>query len=80
MTAESEFIHEHDFETVTIPPECDSANSKLVYLYLNTVDTATIEQLQITLDMRQLALFPVLDTLQEANLVAREGTTYTAVA
>lgn len=78
----AEFIHEreHDSDHTALPTELDSSGSKLVYLYLRTVDEATIEELQATLDMHQLALFPVLDTLQSADLVDRSGLTYTTTA
>ncbi len=59
-----------------IPSEIDSTGSKLVYLYLNTVDEATIEELQSSLHMKQLALFPLLGTLESAELVERDGQRY----
>ena len=58
----------------------DSSNSKLVYLYLETVEEATISELQSTLDMQQLALFPTLDTLEGEGLIERDGETFTATA
>lgn len=61
-----------------IPTEIESSGSKLVYLYLHTSGEATIEELQSSLGMKQLALFPVLDTLSSEGLVAREGETYVA--
>lgn len=63
-----------------IPTEIESSGSKLVYLYLHTAGEATIEDLQSSLGMKQLALFPVLDTLSSEGLVAREGESYTVAA
>ena len=63
-----------------MPAELDSSNSKLVYLYLETVEEATISELQSTLDMQQLALFPTLDTLEGEGLIERDGETFTATA
>jgi hypothetical protein len=74
----TDLTHEQTHETaVPIPETLDSSGSKLVYLYLSTVDKATIDDLQTTLDMQQLALFPVLQTLQNADLVDHNGMTYT---
>ena len=63
-----------------MPATLDSSNAKLVYLYLATVEKATVDDLQTTLDMRQLALFPTLDTLEEEGLIERNGETFTLAA
>lgn len=70
-------------ETTTITPipaTLDSPNSKLVYLYLATVDEATIGDLQSALEMQQLTLFPTLDTLEGEGLIERDGETFTVAA
>ena len=70
-------------ETTTLdrmPAELDSSNSKLVYLYLQTVETTTIEDLKSTLKMQQLALFPTLATLESEGLIERDGETFTVTA
>jgi len=61
-----------------LPTELDSAGSKLVYLYLSTCGDATIDDLQSSLRMKKLALYPVLDGLSAEGLVEREGETFTA--
>ena len=63
-----------------MPADLDSSNSKLVYLYLETVEKATIDDLQATLDLKQLALFPTLATLEEKNLVEHTGETFPIAA
>ena len=35
-----------------MPADLDSSNSKLVYLYLETVEEATIDDLQATLNLK----------------------------
>ena len=70
-------------ETTTftqMPATLESSDSKLVYLYLTTIDEATISELQSTLEMQQLALFPTLDTLEGEGLIERDGETFTATA
>ena len=70
-------------ETTTLtqmPATLDSSNSKLVYLYLETVEEASITDLRSTLDMKQLALFPVLKTLEGEGLIERDGETFTVAA
>lgn len=64
----------------TIPSEIDSTGSKLVYLYLHTVEQATVEELQNSLRMKQLALFPYLETLADEGLVERDGRQYVCSA
>ena len=63
-----------------LPAELDSSNSKLVYLYLSTAGKATVGDLQSTLGMKQLALFPILQTLEGKDLIERDGETYTLAA
>lgn len=63
-----------------LPETLESSDSKLVYLYLATVDEATISDLQSTLGVKQLALFPTLDTLEGEGLIERDGETFTAVS
>ena len=65
----------HSFETM--PEAVDSPSSKLVYLYLHTAGDAHIDELQATLDMKKLALYPVLNTLETHDLVDRDGETFT---
>lgn len=67
-------------DRTVIPTEIESDGSKLVYLYLHATGEATIEDLRSALDMKRLALYPVLDTLSSAGLVARDGETYAVVA
>ncbi|WP_331232329.1 TrmB family transcriptional regulator [Natronorarus salvus] len=61
-----------------LPTELESSGSKLVYLYLDLTGDATINELEATLGMRKLALYPVLDTLSAAGLVERDGEAFTA--
>ena len=63
-----------------LPETLESSDSKLVYLYLATVEEATISDLQSTLGVKQLALFPTLDTLEGEGLIERDGETFTAVS
>lgn len=58
-----------------LPSTLESSNSKLVYLYLNTTGQATVTDLQSALDMKQLALLPVLGTLADEGLITRTGDT-----
>lgn len=63
-----------------LPSALDSSNSKLVYLYLNTTEEATVTELQSALGMKQLTLFPVLGTLTKEGLITRTGDTVTLAA
>lgn len=51
-----------------------------VYLYLETVEEASITDLQSTLNMQQLALFPVLNTLEGEDLIERDSEIFTVAA
>ena len=63
-----------------MPPELESSNGKLVYLYLTTVEEETISGLKETLDMQELTLFPTLAILEDNGLIERDGETFTIAA
>jgi predicted transcriptional regulator len=66
-----------DAEQIALPNELDSAPSKLVYLYLRTAGECTVDDLQSSLDMKKISLYPLLKSLSKQGLVDREGETYT---
>lgn len=53
----------------TVPEELSAPEAKLVYLYLQTADGPTVDELYRNLDVPKLSLFPVLDTLRERDLI-----------
>lgn len=75
-SVEREFPH---FEIDALPESVETAEPKLVYLYLSVVEEATIEDLSETLGMKLLTLYPLLSTLTEDDLVERRGETFAAV-
>ena len=57
-----------------LPAELDSAQSKLVFLYLETAGGGTVSDLCDALDIPQVSLYPTLRTLCERDLVeVRDG-------
>lgn len=61
-----------------MPGEISSPSAKLVYLYLQTENGATVEELGDGLEMKKLSLFSVLKTLRQRDLVDRDGERYVA--
>lgn len=59
-----------------IPTDVESPRGKLVYLYLDTVDGARLEELASGLDAQRITLYSVLKTLQERGLVERQDDRY----
>jgi predicted ArsR family transcriptional regulator len=64
----------------TVPSTIESAQAKLVYVYLAHAGQSTVDDLADALDIRKLGLFDVLSTLESHDLVEREGTQTVAVA
>jgi len=58
--------------TPSVPDDLSAPETKLVYLYLQTSDAPTVDELYRHLDLPKLSLFPVLDTLSERGLIDRE--------
>jgi DNA-binding MarR family transcriptional regulator len=63
-----------------LPDELSAADSKLVYLFVAVSDGATVDDLQASLDIKKISLFPVLDTLSERGLIERVDDEYVAPA
>lgn len=63
-----------------LPEELASPRSKLVYLYLDVAGTATIDDLQASLDMRKIDLLSVLSSLTSDDHVELDDGTYAVTA
>jgi DNA-binding MarR family transcriptional regulator len=61
-----------------LPDDLTAADSKLVYLFVSVSDGATVDDLQSSLDIKKISLFPVLDTLSERGLIERVDDEYVA--
>jgi len=59
--------------TPTVPSTIESAQSKLVYVYLAATREATADELADALDVRKLGLFTGLATLEAHGYVERDG-------
>jgi len=66
-------------QTHTIPTSLQSPRAKLVYLFLSTNGTATINELQDGLNMKKISLYSILKTLQKQDIISKDGDRYTLV-
>ena len=60
----------------TLPAELQSAETKLVYLYVRQTGGCTSAELCESLRLRKLSVFPLLRSLRERELVRREADRY----
>jgi DNA-binding MarR family transcriptional regulator len=67
---------EAEAEPISVPSELDSPASKLVYLYLQTRGECTVSDIQASLDMQKISLYPLLKSLSKRGLVDRDGERY----
>ena len=65
-----------DSRNFAVPSELDSIQSKLVYLFLRVEGKATINELNDSLGMQKLSLYPTLGTLVEQDFIQQDGETY----
>ncbi|AEH36268.1 hypothetical protein [Halopiger xanaduensis] len=63
-----------------LPPELESSQGKLVYLFLESTGGATVTDLHRSLGMQKMAILSVLEALSAQGLVERTGTEYAPVA
>ena len=66
-------------QTHTIPTSLQSPRAKLVYRFLSTNGTATINELQDGLNMKKISLYSILKTLQKQDIISKDGDRYTLV-
>ena len=59
-----------------VPSDLDSSEAKLVYLYLQAADGATVDDLNETLAMKKMAVLSVLNSLSSNGFVERVGNRY----
>jgi len=63
-------------QTHTIPTSLQSPRAKLVYLFLSTNGSATINELQDSLNMKKISLYSILKTLRKENVISKDGDHY----
>lgn len=61
---------------LALPERLDTADAKLVYLYLHIENEATIDELQAALEMKKITLYPLLQTLTATDHVEQAGAQY----
>lgn len=59
-------------DRIAIPTGVESAPAKLIYMYLRTCGSATVEDISEDLQMPVLTLCRILPTLAEKGLVSRD--------
>ncbi|MFB6269848.1 MAG: helix-turn-helix domain-containing protein [Halobacterium sp.] len=62
--------------TRQLPTGVESPRGKLVYLYLSTAESATLDELHEELDVPRITLYSVLKTLRGRGLVREDGERY----
>lgn len=65
--------------TPELPSNIQSPRAKLVYLYLYTATTASIDDLQAALDLQKITLYSILRTLRERELVEKQDGRFAVV-
>ena len=59
-----------------LPTTLESPQGKLVYLYLEATDGATVDELEQVLAMKKISILSVLGSLSSQNLTEKRGETY----
>lgn len=62
--------------TRQLPTGVESPRGKLVYLYLDSEESATLAELHEELDVPRITLYSVLKTLRGRGLVREDGDRY----
>ncbi len=59
-----------------VPDDLDSAQAKLVYIFLEATGGATVEELGETLALKKLSVLSILNTLSSAGFVDKRANEY----
>jgi predicted transcriptional regulator len=76
MNSQQPISNQSEATVEPVPPSLDSSTSKLVYVYLSSSESATIDELHAALNVEKLTLYPVLNTLIAADLVTQSEGRY----
>lgn len=60
-----------------VPESIESAQAKLVFLYLEAASSATVDEIGATLTMKKIDVLSVLQSLSSAGYVEKDGDEYT---
>ncbi|EMA29410.1 hypothetical protein [Halobiforma nitratireducens] len=71
--------HRSTERVVSVPGHLESAQAKLVYLYLEATDGATVDDLGDALAMKKIDILSVLHSLSSRGLVEKRGEEYAVV-
>lgn len=66
-------------ESGSLPDDLNSAEAKLVYLYVNAADEITIDELHEELNMNRMSLLTVLALLEKKGYIACDQAKYRCV-
>lgn len=66
-------------DRAALPTELNSAQAKLVYLYLDATAGATIREVSDALSMKQMAALSVTRSLSTQGLIEKTGNEYVTV-
>jgi len=64
---------------VDMPTDLRSPRAKLVYLFLSINGTATITELQESLNMKKISLYSILKTLRKQGVISKDDNRYALV-
>jgi len=56
---------------LSIPEGINSPNAKLIYVYLKSVKSATIDQLCSSLGLKKLTAFPIISSLRKSGFIEK---------
>jgi DNA-binding MarR family transcriptional regulator len=63
-------------DLAAVPDGIESPRAKLVYVYCSITDGATTDQLCDNLSMTRLTLYPIIESLEDRELIERENDHY----
>ncbi len=68
--------HAQSIKELSVPEEINSSTAKLVYVYLKSVTSATLEQICESLSLKQITLLPILKKLITHGFVKKSNQKY----
>ena len=63
-------------EQLNIPDEINSSTAKLVYMYLKSVTSATVDEMSSALKIKQITILPILSCLQSNKFIMKSNNEY----
>ena len=76
MTKKSLKTNAQTIKNISVPDGINSSTAKLIYVYIKSVASTTLEQLSSSLNMKKITVYPIISTLIKKGFITQSNNIY----